>query len=433
MRLIESVLVRTGQANKWRRFFIVTVLELMLMVPGRATFRNLSRYSVYGEKTFSRGFGREFDWVLFNREAIDQVIPRDHEQALVLDASFIDKSGRCTYGLDRFWNGSASRAEKGLEVSVLSWLDLTTHQAYTLSVEQTPPKPVVDEPKPITSDATSIHKGKGKRGKGKTTREALAEESRIDAYLAQVRYSVETYQLQWLKWLIVDGYYAKVKFIDGIINDCGLDLIGKLRADANMRYLYNGPKRPGRGKQKQFDGKVDWSDVSRFNRIETDDDDIVLYQHTLNHKHFKRTLNVVVVVDNSGSKPRQAILYSTDLELPALTVYNHYKARFQIEFLIRDAKQATGLGDCQARDKDKLHFHFNASLAAASIAKLEAQQQAGGTLNEPFSIHSLQRRAFSRHLIDRIIDNLEAGQTLTKFTPLYETLCNYGTISQKTA
>jgi hypothetical protein len=61
------------------------------------------------------------------------------------------------------------------------------------------------------------------------------------------------------------------------------------------------------------------------------------------------------------------------------------------------------LGDCQARDQQKLHFHFNASLAAVSLAKLEAQQQAGGQLTEPFSIQSLQRRAFNRHLLDQII------------------------------
>ena len=93
MRLIESVLRRAGIANRCRRRFIETVLELMLMVPGRATFRNLSRYSEYSEKTFSRGFAREHDWLAFNIEAIESVIPRVHRQALVLDASFVSYSG----------------------------------------------------------------------------------------------------------------------------------------------------------------------------------------------------------------------------------------------------------------------------------------------------------------------------------------------------
>ena len=94
MRVLESVLLRVGQANRWQRRFIETILQLMLMVPGRATFRNLSRYSAYDEKTFSRSFGREFDGLHFNLEATEHVMSSDHEQALALDASFISKSGR---------------------------------------------------------------------------------------------------------------------------------------------------------------------------------------------------------------------------------------------------------------------------------------------------------------------------------------------------
>ena len=74
-----------------------------------------------------------------------------HEQALIIDASFVSKSGKHTYGLDRFWNGSHSRAEKGLEISALAWLDLTEKCAYGLSVEQTPPSP---EPSASESSAS---------------------------------------------------------------------------------------------------------------------------------------------------------------------------------------------------------------------------------------------------------------------------------------
>ena len=156
-------------------------------------------------------------------------------------------------------------------------------------------------------------------------------------------------------------------------------------------------------------------------------------QQMLNHKRFKRTLNIVVVVDTRGKTPRHAILFSTDLTLPALTLLRYYRARFQIAFLFRDAKQFTGLNDCQARDKDKLHCHGNASLSALTLAKLEAQQQAGGALTEPFSMASLQRRAFNRHLLDQIVVHLESSTELTKFSPAYETLCNYGTISPQGA
>ncbi|WP_372726544.1 hypothetical protein [Nostoc sp. C057] len=43
--------------------------------------------------------------------------------------------------------------------------------------------------------------------------------------------------------------------------------------------------------------------------------------------------------------------------------------------MFRDAKQFTGLSDCQARDVKKLDFHFNASFTALNIAKLDAHRQ----------------------------------------------------------
>ncbi len=123
---------------------------------------------------------------------------------------------------------------------------------------------------------------------------------------------------------------------------------------------------------------------------------------------------------------------STDDDLAPLRLYRFYKARFQIEFLFRDAKQFTGLSDCQARSKAKLDFHFNASLSAVNMARLEARQQQADS-NEPISMASLKRRAFNQHLLDRICEHLAEGQSLEKFSPDYEALCNYGAITREAA
>ena len=45
------------------------------------------------------------------------------------------------------------------------------------------------------------------------------------------------------------------------------------------------------------------------------------------------------------------------------------------QFVFREAKQFTGLADCQARDAQKLAFHFNVSLTALNTAKWEQYQQ----------------------------------------------------------
>ena len=416
MRLLQSVLTRLKQTKAPQRKFVTHLFGLLLMLPGHATFRNMSRYSPYHERTFARWYDTNLDWVALNKAAIIEIVPADHEQALIIDASFVSKSGKHTYGLDRFWNGSHSRAEKGLEISALAWLDLTEKCAYGLSVEQTPPSP---EPSASESSASE----------SSASDISAPETTRMDVYLDQLRRVVKAHDLTWLRYLLMDGAYSKQNFVDGV-RDLGLHPIGKLRADANMRYLYQGPKRPGPGRPKTYDGKVDWSDLSRFERLDTEDEDIVLYHQVLNHVQLKRNLQVVVVVHTQ--RKRYAVLFSTDVDLDALKLYRYYKARFQIEFLFRDAKQFTGLSDCQARSKGKLDFHFNASLSAVTFAKLEARQ-ASGDGDASFSMASLKRQAFNQHLLDRICEHLANGQSLDKSSPEYEALCNYGIIDQEAA
>ncbi len=58
MRLFDSVVATLGLSQPFQRF-VREVLMLLVIVPGRATFLNLSRYSRYDEKTFRRGFRRE--------------------------------------------------------------------------------------------------------------------------------------------------------------------------------------------------------------------------------------------------------------------------------------------------------------------------------------------------------------------------------------
>ena len=379
MRLLQSVLTRLKQTKKPQHKLVTHLLGLLLMLPGHATFRNLSRYSPYHEKTFSRWYGSTFDWVSLNKGAITDVVPPEHEQALVTDASFVPKSGQHTYGLDRFWNGSHSRAEKGLELSTLAWLDITDNCAYALSVEQTPTSAETSDP----------------------------EATRMDVYLDQLSRVVKAHGLKFLRYVVADGAYSKQKFVAGV-RALELHQIGKLRADAHLRYLYQGPKRPGPGRQKTSDGKVNWSDLSRFERLETEDEHIVLYHQVLNHVQLKRNLQVVVVVHTQ--RQRYAVLFSTAVTLAPQRLYRYYKARFQVEFLFRDAKQFTGLSDCQARSKAKLDFHFNASLSAVTFAKLEVRHQSGHG-DQAFSMASLKRRAFNQHLVDRICEHLANGQS----------------------
>ena len=116
---------------------------------------------------------------------------------------------------------------------------------------------------------------------------------------------------------------------------------------------------------------------------------IAIYTLILNHVSLKRNLKIVVLVDERNKdKKKYTILFSTDTELDAKTLVRYYKARFQIEFIFRDAKQFTGLCDCQARDQARLDFHFNASLTTLNLAKLEHLQAYADTEPGTFSMAS---------------------------------------------
>lgn len=96
MLLLESVLLKMKWSQPFRSF-LNELLLLLLIVPGRATFRNLSRYSAYVEKTFSRWFRRRVDWAGLNVTAIRVVVPTDHESVLAFDPSYTSRGHKLRF------------------------------------------------------------------------------------------------------------------------------------------------------------------------------------------------------------------------------------------------------------------------------------------------------------------------------------------------
>lgn len=288
-----------------------------------------------------------------------------------MDCSFIPKSGKQTYGLDYFYNGSASRAEKGLEVSAMAVVDVKNKLGYSLSVQQTPH---TEEVVPTSS----IEKTE------------QPEISRINHYLAQLEATVP-YLPSSLRYVVADGFYSKIKWVNGV-TDLKLEAIGKLRRDANLRYL-DRDEYSGRGRPRKYAGKVDLTDYSNFELVTQLSDDVNLYTAVVWSISLKRKIRSVYLLNTSASDHSYAVLFCTDLKLDPYSIYLYYKARFQIEFVFRDSKQFTGLADCQARDLTKLDFHFNSSLTALNLAKWDAFQQHDSDTDFVFSMASYKRRA----------------------------------------
>lgn len=390
--------------GKSQKKFLVILFKTVFSMSGRINFLNMSRYCDLSEKTFRRQFRRAFDFLSFNSRAIAQVYDASHDYILAADASFIPKSGQSTFGLGHFWNGIQSRYAKGLEISSFALIDVTANNAYTLKADQVPaPSPDADE-------------------------------SSIDFFLSQLgdlQNSDLPFELP--NYLAVDGAYSKKKFIDGATTQ-GLHVISRLRKDANLRYLYqplpNAVKK--RGRPKKYDGKVDCKnpDLSRFDFSEQLSEHIRLDSILTYSISLKRTIRLLYIRQcRPSGKVGYVMLYSTDVNMDPKTIYRYYTARFQIEFIYRDAKQHTGLTHCQSRDAERLGFHFNMSLAVLNIARIQHQLENPGHLKCPFSMASFKRRHANELMLNLFLSRLDLDPNVQKIKQVYQKLRNFGAIA----
>jgi hypothetical protein len=251
--------------------FLVTLFSTMLVVCGKVNFTNLSRYSQLNEKTYRRQFHKGLDFAPVNRELITDAMPKGHRKLAVMDSSFLPKSGKATFGLDKFWNGCASRVERGLEVSVIGVVDVETEVAYALQAQQT------------------------------FSQSQLGELTRLDQYLAHLDMASRQLPPE-VQYLAVDGAYAKESFVSGATH-LGLEVISKLRCDANLRYLYSGQQKP-RGRPRKYDGKVDLHDLTRFTFVETVEPNLDLYTALVWHV----STHPAVSLSTRSPPPRASVL-----------------------------------------------------------------------------------------------------------------------------
>ncbi len=159
---INQILDGLKNLHKPQRFFLQTLFSTIMVCQSSINFLSLARHSKLRERTFRRNFRRQFDFSELNRHIIEKCLVSP-PVAVAQDASFIKKSGKHTFGLDKFWNGSHWRVEKGLETSVISIIDHQQNASLCLSAAQTPPisPPMSEKPhgrRGLISIFNTLHK-----------------------------------------------------------------------------------------------------------------------------------------------------------------------------------------------------------------------------------------------------------------------------------
>ncbi len=152
------------------------------------------------EHTISRNFAKGFDCYPFGQGFIDTYLA-GKKLIGIIDCSFITKSGKATFALDKFFSSRVKKAVKGLELSLIGLVDIQIREAFSLHVRQT------------------------KAGLGE-------EENRVDYYLEQME-MVKDYLQGKVEYLVGDGFYAKKKVVDKVV-EMGFSFISKLRSEADI-------------------------------------------------------------------------------------------------------------------------------------------------------------------------------------------------------
>lgn len=255
--------------GKRQRDFLQELFRVVFALQGRLSFTNMARFSRLHEQTFRRHFARAFDWVAFNLVILHLRTQPDEVLIGVFDTSFLPKSGKKTYGLDKFFSSAAKAIRTGLEVSLLGVVATTSRRSWALDATQTPP--------------------------GLSMKETAPAYSRIDFYLEQITDCLAC--LPEVRYWVGDGYYAKAKVFESLTG-CGKDLIAKLRSDANLRFLAQCHERYSGGRPRLYAGKGRFADFdsvsSRFSEegYLPDLPHIRIYTALVNSEHFKRDLRI---------------------------------------------------------------------------------------------------------------------------------------------
>ena len=404
MTIVHDILKQMPGLGQPQQKFLATLFVTILVLRGRVNFRNLSRSCDYAERTIARQFRRPFDWPDFHQRVLLTALAPHSELISAHDAAFLAESGKQTFGLGHFFNGCASRAERGLEIATLAVVDVTRRCAFTLASAQTPP--------------------------GEAATQAEPEATRVDFYTQQLR--AHRHRLpSRVTYHCVDGYYAKKKYIDDVVR-LDLHAITKLRSDADCLFLYTGPHPKRRGARRKYDGKVNFQALHRFEDLGTrpEEPQVHLYTAVVWHKTLQRRLRVVVLLNlKAPAKPRFIVLGSTDPDLNGHKLIDLYVARFQIEFLFRDSKQFTGLLDCQARAEAALDFHFNASLATLNRVRAADLGRQQGQGPHVFSMASWKQCQCNERLLDGFMEKFALDPTVVKNHACYDELRTYGAIA----
>ena len=389
---IITYAVKNSAAKLTKSFekILIEVIILYMIIPRKVNFTQMERYGSHDEQTYRNNFGKKksecIDWFKLNVSLAKRYFGENGRRAIAIDPSFISKSGKKTPHIGRFWSGCAQAVKHGLEIMGIGLIDIDANDCIMLRAHQS---------------LTGKELG-------------LRDKSMTDFYISVIkRYRKELLKLSTL--IVADAYFSTSTFVNGI-KKYGFSLVSRFRDNACLYYVYNGPRTGKRGRPKTKDGKIDMNklDLTRMEKLEMKKAEGTAYTLIAYSKALKCKIRLVIWQMPNGKKK---LFFSNDISLSGDEVLAYYRTRFQIEFCYRDAKGYTGLMHCQARNKWKLDFAFNASFASLNVAKVTMKE-----MGMQYSMSSFKALMTNTYIVRRIFKACGYNPNRTLISKIFKDL-----------
>ena len=359
------------------------IIKALLAMTGRVTMLGLSRWGGEGcsYRTIQRFFGEQIAWVqLFWQFFVTQLYRSEREYLLAGDESVITKSGKLTYGLDRFFSGLLNQVVPSIAIFALSLIDVAERRSYPMRVEQvmrSEAEKAAAKAKTQQRKAKQKAKVKGKPGRPKGSKNRDKTQVELTPELLRIQEMVQkqlaVFQgLLTIAYLVLDGHFGNHNALQ-MVRQCRLHLISKLRHDAALYFVYQGAY-AGNGPHKKYGKKVNYDQLPVQYLVETQVDKQIethIYQAQMLHHEFAQPLNVVILhkTNIQTGACAHVVLFSSDLTLSYDKIIDYYRLRFQLEFNFRDAKQHWGLEDWMNVKEVSLTNALNLSLFMVNVSQ----------------------------------------------------------------
>ena len=381
------------------------IVPAVLAMTGQVTMLNISRWTGKGGSypTIRRFYNANIVWLKVNWALSSKQLQEVGGVFLLVgDETVVTKSGKATYGLDRYFSSIYKRTVPGLSFFGVSLVSVEEQQSTMMQMEQltreesTSAKSRPPEKEGSQGKQSANNQPKKKGGRPKGSKNKNRRDIELPAYLQNLQgYFKQVLEVVGGKlsipYCVLDGAFGNNNALQ-MVRRLDLHIISKLAKNSALYFPYTG-KQKKFGNRRKYGTKLDYQQIpGRYLKKRTFEDGVRtdIYQMSMWSKNFPDLLNIVVIVKTKLDTQERAhvILFSSDptLEYDKLILY--YSLRFQIEFNFRDAKQFWGLEDFMNVKQRPVHNAANFAMFMGNLARRLVQQRR--TKIPTFSVNDLK-------------------------------------------